>query len=138
MESLGYASFREFAKDFTEMFTFQNDNNDVFIKTNNWEPGESAVRAERADSHPADGFFGTKNIVLNDDIIEMSQQSLYALTKVLGNDLTVQAMKQQIYLSWLFMQLYIVTFLSFVSIFILSVKVCIYIILSHSKPPRHF
>ncbi len=100
MESLGYASFREFAKDFTEMFTFQNDNNDVFIKTNNWEPGESAVRAERADSHPADGFFGTKNIVLNDDIIEMSQQSLYALTKVLGNDLTVQAMKQQIYLSF--------------------------------------
>lgn len=100
MESLGYASFREFAKDFTEMFTFQDDDNDVFIKTNNWEPGESAVRAERTDLHPADGFFGTNNIVLNDDIIEMSQQSLYALTKVLGNDLTVQAMKQQIYLSF--------------------------------------
>ncbi len=100
MESLGYASFREFAKDFTEMFTFQNDNNDVFIKTNKWEPGEDAVQTEQSDSHPADGFFGTNNIVLNDDIIEMSQQSLYALTKILGNDLTVQAMKQQIYLSF--------------------------------------
>lgn len=100
MESLGYASFREFAKDFTEMFTFQNDNNDIFIKTNKWEPGEDAVRTEQSDSHPADGFFGTNNIVLNDDIIEMSQQSLYALTKILGNNLTVQAMKQQIYLSF--------------------------------------
>ena len=100
MESLGYASFREFAKDFTEMFTFQNDNNDVFIKTNKWGPGEDAVQTEQSDSHPADGFFGTNNIVLNDDIIEMSQQSLYALTKILGNDLTVQAMKQQIYLSF--------------------------------------
>ena len=47
MESLGYASFREFAKDFTEMFTFQNDNNDVFIKTNKWGPGEDAVQTER-------------------------------------------------------------------------------------------
>ena len=100
MESLGYASFREFAKDFTEMFTFQNDNNDVFIKTNKWGPGEDAVQTEQSGSHPADGFFGTNNIVLNDDIIEMSQQSLYALTKILGNDLTVQAMKQQIYLSF--------------------------------------
>ena len=32
---------------------------------------------------------------MNDDIIEMSQQSLYALTKILGNGLTVQEMKQQ-------------------------------------------
>lgn len=100
MESLGYSSFREFAKDFTEMFTFQDDNNDVFIKTNNWEPGEGAVKTAQPDSHPADGFFGTNNIVLNDDIIEMSQQSLYALTKILENNLTVQAMKQQIYFSF--------------------------------------
>ncbi len=99
MESLGYSSFRDFAKDFTEMFTFQDDDNDVFIKTNNWEPGEGAVCVQ-PDFHPADGFFGTNNIVLNDDIIEMSQQSLYALTKILGNNLTVQAMKQQIYLSF--------------------------------------
>ncbi|MDE7193980.1 MAG: DUF3825 domain-containing protein [Oscillospiraceae bacterium] len=99
MERLGYTSFRDFAKDFTEMFTFQDDDNDVFIKTNNWEPGEGAVSVQ-SDIHPADGFFGTNNIVLNDDIIEMSQQSLYALTKILGNNLTVQAMKQQIYLSF--------------------------------------
>lgn len=47
--------------------------------------------------HPADAFFGSGNIILNDDIIEMTQQSLYALTKILGNGYTVQQMKQEIY-----------------------------------------
>ena len=45
MESLGYASFREFAKDFTEMFTFQNDNNDVPI---NGDPARTPYRRSRA------------------------------------------------------------------------------------------
>lgn len=47
--------------------------------------------------HPADDFFGSASIILNDDIIEMTQQSLYALTKILGNGMNVQQMKQEIY-----------------------------------------
>jgi hypothetical protein len=94
---MGYASFREFAEDFTEMFTFQNDNNDTFIKTNNWPEGDKELKYETAINHPADSFFGNADLILNDDIIEMSQQSLYALTKILGNGYTVQEMKQQIF-----------------------------------------
>ena len=97
-EKFGYGSFAEFAADFKEMFSFQDDKNDVFIKIGVWEEGERRMAASAMVSqHPADSFFGTNNIILNDDIIEMSQQSLYALTKILGSGCTVQEMKQDIY-----------------------------------------
>ena len=94
---LGYGSFREFAEDFTEMFSFQDDDNDEFIEIKRWQTGEKNMIGSIETQHPADSFFGTGNIILNDDIIEMTQQSLYALTKILGNGYTVQQMKQEIY-----------------------------------------
>lgn len=94
---LGYGSFREFAEDFTEMFSFQDDDNDEFIEIKRWQTGENNMIGSIDTRHPADSFFGTGNIILNDDIIEMTQQSLYALTKILGNGYTVQQMKQEIY-----------------------------------------
>lgn len=95
LEELGYSSFKEFAEDFPEMFAFQKDNNDEFIEIIKWNTGEDT--AERNNDHPADGFFGTANLILNDDIIEMSQRSLYALTKIIGSNVTVSQMKQEIY-----------------------------------------
>lgn len=100
VEKLGYRSFVDFAKDFKEMFSFQDDGNDVFIKIGRWEEGERNMQNTVTEGHPADSFFGSTNIILNDDIIEMSQQSLYALTKILGNGFTVQEMKQAIYASF--------------------------------------
>lgn len=97
LERLGYSSFREFAKDFDEMFSFQDDDNNEFIEIKRWQTGEKNMIGSIDTQHPADSFFGTGNIILNDDIIEMTQQSLYALTKILGNGYTVQQMKQEIY-----------------------------------------
>lgn len=97
-EKLGYNSFRAFAEDFPEMFAFQSNNNDEFIETRKWQTGEERREPHTVnESHPADSFFGTGNIILNDDIIEMTQQSLYALTKILDNGSTVTMMKQDIY-----------------------------------------
>ncbi len=98
LEKLGYGGFREFAEDFPEMFAFQSDNNDEFIETKRWLKGEEDRKPlEDSAAHPADNFFGTSNLILNDDIIEMTQQSLYALTKILDNGVTVTMMKQEIY-----------------------------------------
>lgn len=97
LDSLGYGSFREFAEDFSEMFSFQNDNNNEFIEIKRWQTGEKNMISNIDIQHPADSFFGSGNIILNDDIIEMTQQSLYALTKILSNGYTVQQMKQEIY-----------------------------------------
>lgn len=97
-EKLGYDSFHKFAEDFPEMFKFQSDNNDDFIETKTWQAGdESRGPITEAEAHPADSFFGNGNIILNDDIIEMTQQSLYALTKILDNGINVTMMKQEIY-----------------------------------------
>ena len=80
------------------MFVFQSDNNDDFIETKKWQDGEDDRKPnDDTESHPADSFFGSNNIILNDDIIEMTQQSLYALTKILDNCYTVTVMKQEIY-----------------------------------------
>lgn len=95
LEKLGYGTFEELCSDFTEVFEFQNDKNSGFILINDWQDGNRDLSEEYL--HPADNFFGTKNIILNDDIIEMTQQSLYALTKILGNNYTVQQMKQEIF-----------------------------------------
>ncbi len=95
LDGLGYSSFREFAEEFPEMFAFQDDNNDEFIEIIEWKDGEDT--SENSNDHPADGFFGTGNIILNDDIIEMTQRSLYALTKIIGGNITVGQMKQEIY-----------------------------------------
>ncbi len=98
LEKMGYNSFRELAEDFPEMFAFQSDNNDDFIETKKWRTGEEHRQPRNSEAtHPADSFFGTNNIILNDDIIEMTQQSLYALTKILDNGVTVTMMKQEIY-----------------------------------------
>ncbi|MDE6732228.1 MAG: DUF3825 domain-containing protein [Oscillospiraceae bacterium] len=98
LEALGYSSFRQLAEDFPEMFGFQSDNNNDFIETKKWQDGEENKTTDDANViHPADNFFGTNNIILNDDIIEMTQQSLYALTKILDNGCTVTVMKQEIY-----------------------------------------
>lgn len=98
IEKMGYRDFRSFAEDFPEMFAFQSDNNNEFIETKKWQTGEEHREPEaESDAHPADSFFGTNNIILNDDIIEMTQQSLYALTKILDNGCTVTMMKQEIY-----------------------------------------
>lgn len=98
LNALGYASFRELAEDFPEMFVFQSDNNNEFIETVRWQDGEENREPDGVNvTHPADWFFGTNNIILNDDIIEMTQQSLYALTKILDNGCTVTMMKQEIY-----------------------------------------
>lgn len=97
LKDMGYGSFRAFAEDFPEMFSFQDDNNDEFIEIKKWQVGEEKMFINFETNHPADSFFGKGNIILNDDIIEMSQRSLYALTKILGNGYTVQQMKQTIY-----------------------------------------
>ncbi|MCM1274048.1 MAG: DUF3825 domain-containing protein [Lachnospiraceae bacterium] len=97
LEGLGFGSFREFAENFSEMFSFQEDNNDEFIEIKRWQTGEKNMIGSIDTRHPADSFFGSGSIILNDDIIEMTQQSLYALTKILSNGLTVQQMKQEIY-----------------------------------------
>lgn len=98
LEKMGYNSFRALAEDFPEMFAFQSDNNDDFIETKKWQTGEENREfVDEKETHPADSFFGSNNIILNDDIIEMTQQSLYALTKILDNGYTVTMMKQDIY-----------------------------------------
>lgn len=98
LKKLGYDDFRAFAEDFPEMFAFQSNNNDEFVETKKWQTGEEHREPNTVnESHPADSFFGTSNIILNDDIIEMTQQSLYALTKILDNGSTVTMMKQDIY-----------------------------------------
>lgn len=97
LDRMGYGTFRKFAEDFSEMFSFQDDNNDEFIEIKRWQTGEKNMIGNIETQHPADSFFGSGNIILNDDIIEMTQQSLYALTKILGNGFTVQQMKQDIY-----------------------------------------
>ncbi len=94
-EKMGYGSFEELCEDFPEVFMFQDDRNSGFILIKDWLNGDKNNSEEY--KHPADNFFGTKNIILNDDIIEMTQQSLYALSKILGNDLTVQQMKQLVF-----------------------------------------
>lgn len=94
-EQMGYGSFRELAEDCPEIFAFQDDNNSDFIQIKLWQAGEKDFSDN--SRHPADGFFGSRNIILNDDIIEMTQQSLFALTKVLGNGLSVQQMKGEVY-----------------------------------------
>lgn len=40
LNRLGYGSFREFAEDFSEMFSFQDDNNNEFIEIRRWQTGE--------------------------------------------------------------------------------------------------
>lgn len=89
LEKLGFQDFHELITAAPELFGTPRYNQDSYV----------IVRHCRTDDHghPADSFFGNKNINLNDDIIEMSQQSLYALTKVLGSGLSVQEMKQEIY-----------------------------------------
>lgn len=91
---LGYGSFRGLAEDFPEVFGFQQDNNDEFIEIKKWRNG---IDGHDCEEHPADNFFGSLDVILNDDIIEMSQKSLYALTKILDNGYTVQEMKQDIF-----------------------------------------
>lgn len=98
IEKLGYVNFRAFAEDFPEMFAFQSNNNNEFVETKRWMTGEEHRQPNTVnEGHPADSFFGSGNIILNDDIIEMTQQSLYALTKILDNGSTVTMMKQEIY-----------------------------------------
>lgn len=94
-DKLGYGSFEELCEDFPEVFMFQDDKTSGFILIKDWINGVKNNPEEY--KHPADNFFGTKNIILNDDIIEMTQQSLYALSKILGNDLTVQQIKQFVF-----------------------------------------
>lgn len=91
MEKLGVSDFHELIRQAPELFgtPYYNAENYVIVRRWNVRGGDNA--------HPADSFFGNKNIILNDDIIEMSQQSLYALTKVMGWGMTVQEMKQEIY-----------------------------------------
>lgn len=91
MEKLGVYDFHELIRQAPELFgtPYYNAENYVIVRRWNVRGGDNA--------HPADSFFGNKNIILNDDIIEMSQQSLYALTKVMGWGMTVQEMKQEIY-----------------------------------------
>ena len=91
MEKLGVSDFHELIRQAPELFgtPYYNAENYVIVRRWHLKDGDSA--------HPADSFFGNKNIILNDDIIEMSQQSLYALTKVMGWGMTVQEMKQEIY-----------------------------------------
>lgn len=89
LEKLGFQDFHELIAAAPELFGTPRYNQDSYV----------IVRRCRTNDHghPADSFFGNMNINLNDDIIEMSQQSLYALTKVLGSGLSVQEMKQEIY-----------------------------------------
>ncbi len=93
-ERLGYASFRELALELKEMFTFQDDNNNVFIKTERWLDAEQ----RGAGSAPAGGDdFGSGALELNDENMEVSVGSLFALTKILNNGLSVEEMRQRIY-----------------------------------------
>ncbi len=93
-EKLGYADFRSFAADFSEALSLHpEDGGNTYVFFKHCEVAENL----HISGHPADSFFGSSSLILNDDIIEMSQQSLYALTKVLGNGLSVQEMKQHIY-----------------------------------------
>ncbi|MCH5195146.1 MAG: DUF3825 domain-containing protein [Oscillospiraceae bacterium] len=94
-EGFGYISFKELCADFPEVFMFQDDPDSGFVLIKGWEHGDSNI--SHGYFHPADNFFGTKNIILNDDIIEMTQQSLYALTKILASGLSVQQMKQEVF-----------------------------------------
>ena len=93
LEKLGFSDFHELIDAAPELFGTPRYNEDQYVIVRRWNGSDET-------GHPADSFFGNKNIILNDDIIEMSQQSLYALTKVLGNGLTVQEMKQDIYESF--------------------------------------
>lgn len=91
MEKLGFSDFHELIQAAPELFGTPRYNEADYVIVRRY-----SGRSDDA-GHPADSFFGSKNIILNDDIIEMSQQSLYALTKVMGCGLTVQEMKQEIY-----------------------------------------
>ena len=97
LEKLGYNSFDELCSDFPEVFMFQEDKNSEFVLIKKWQTGENNLLDGFFNGHPADNFFGTRNVILNDDIIEMTQQSLYALTKILGCGYTVQQMKQEVF-----------------------------------------
>lgn len=95
MEKLGYGSFTDFALDFPEAFKLQTSPDgtaDTYVIIKSWH-----CKITGATEHPADSFFGSSNIILNDDIIEMSQQSLYALTMKLENGYSVQQMKTRIF-----------------------------------------
>ncbi len=95
LQKLGYTDFRQLVQDFPEAFTMHpSDGGNTYVIINKWK---EAADINITQEHPADNFFGSNSIILNDDIIEMSQQSLYALTKVLGTGLSVQEMKQCIY-----------------------------------------
>lgn len=91
MEKLGFSDFHELIREAPELFGTPKYNEDSYVIVRHY------YGASEQCGHPADSFFGSKSIILNDDIIEMSQQSLYALTKVMGCGLTVQEMKQEIY-----------------------------------------
>lgn len=90
LEKLGVSDFHELIRQAPELFGTPRYNADSYVIVKRFT-------GEGYTGHPADSFFGKKDIILNDDIIEMSQQSLYALTKVLGNGFSVQEMKQEIY-----------------------------------------
>ena len=90
LEKLGFSDFHELIAAAPELFGVPRYNQESYVIVRH-------CRGAETGGHPADSFFGNKNINLNDDIIEMSQQSLYALTKVLGSGLSVQEMKQEIY-----------------------------------------
>lgn len=95
LEKLGYSSFSELTEDFPEVLRrHPADNGSTYVIIKAWEGADITLQQT---GHPADSFFGRSSLILNDDIIEMSQQSLYALTKVLGNGLSVQEMKQVIF-----------------------------------------
>ena len=91
MVKLGFSDFHELIREAPELFGTPKYNEDSYVIVRHY------YGASEQCGHPADSFFGSKSIILNDDIIEMSQQSLYALTKVMGCGLTVQEMKQEIY-----------------------------------------
>lgn len=94
LERLGYADFRSLVEDFPEALQqHPSDDGNTYVIIKKWLDAPRRNTGE----HPADSFFGSTRLILNDDIIEMSQQSLYALTKILGNGLSVQEMKQRIY-----------------------------------------
>lgn len=94
MEKLGVSDFHELIKEAPELLGTPRYNEDSYVIVRRFSG------CSETTGHPADSFFGSKNINLNDDIIEMSQQSLYALTKVLGCGISVQEMKQEIYESF--------------------------------------
>lgn len=94
-EKLGYKDFGALIADFPEALApHPSEGGSTYVIIKKWD---GAAPDMLKDAHPADSFFGSRSLILNDDIIEMSQQSLYALTKVLGTGLSVQEMKQRIY-----------------------------------------